>query len=69
MEISVRTASIKQRAWSSLHAVKLSTHCPQLDLIELALKGKQMGFDKVIGIIDEIVAIQEGADRYDNKNV
>merc|ERR1712113_952687 len=29
---------------------------PQLDLIELALNGKQKGFDKVIGMIDEMVA-------------
>merc|ERR1719311_1602760 len=39
---------------------------PALDLIELALQGKQMGFDKVIAMIDEMVANlhkeQEGDD-------
>merc|ERR1712045_845026 len=29
---------------------------PQLDLIALALKGKSQGFEKVIGMIDEMVA-------------
>ena len=57
MEISVRTASTKQHALSSLHAIKQSTHRPQLDLIELALHCKQMGFDQVIGMIDEMVAV------------
>merc|ERR1719327_1609867 len=39
---------------------------PGMDLIEMALQGKQMGFDKVIVMIDELVANlhkeQEGDD-------
>merc|ERR1712217_838266 len=31
---------------------------PQLDLIALALNGKQMGFEKVIAMIDELVVNQ-----------
>merc|ERR1712019_273934 len=57
MEIKVSTASMRQRALSSLHAIKQSAHRPQLDFIELALNGKQVGFDKVIGMIDEMVAV------------
>ena len=57
MEISVRTASTKQRALSSLHAIKQSTHRPQLDLIEFALHGKEICFGQVIGMIDEMVAV------------
>ena len=56
-ENSVRTASMKQRGLSSLQAIKQSTHSPQLDLIELDLHGQEMGFDKVIGMIDEMVAV------------
>merc|ERR1719482_1368714 len=29
---------------------------PQLDFIALAIQGKKIGFDKVIGMIDEMVA-------------
>ena len=38
MEIKVSPASTTQCALSSLHAIKQSTHRPQLDLIELALQ-------------------------------
>ena len=30
-----------------------AAHTPQLDLIELALHGKQKGLDKVVGMIDD----------------
>ena len=46
-----------KRALSAMHAVKRSTaHKPQLDLIELALHGKQKGFDKVILLTAQIAA-------------
>merc|ERR1719277_3001721 len=58
MEIKVTRASVAERALSALHTAKTPsvTHRPQIDLIELALHGKQKGFDKVIGMIDEMVA-------------
>ena len=43
MKNKVSPASMTQRALSSSHATKQSTHRPQLDLIELALHGKEMG--------------------------
>ena len=47
-----------ERALSALHTVQthVVAHMPQFDLIELALHGKQKGFDKVIGMIDEMSA-------------
>merc|ERR1712203_1253308 len=44
------TGALQQRRQSTLGRQ------PQLDLIALALNGKQMGFDKVISMIDELVA-------------
>ena len=57
MEIKVTRASMVKRALSAMHAVKRNAaHKPQLDLIELALHGKQKGFDKVILLTAQIAA-------------
>ena len=54
MEITVTKASVMQCTLATLHAVKRNAaHTPQLDLIELALHGKQKGLDKVVGMIDD----------------
>merc|ERR1740129_1959172 len=50
--------SVRQRALAVITEaakVRLPSQ-PQLDLIALALRGKSQGFEKVIGMIDEMVA-------------
>merc|ERR1719188_1269289 len=48
--LSVIRAAVQQQQVSAL------PRRPELDLISLALNGKQQGFEKVIAMIDELVA-------------
>merc|ERR1719364_680664 len=56
---------MRERALSAIRSVPHSVH---LDFIALAIQGKKIGFEKVIGMIDEMVVTlkQEQADD-DNK--
>merc|ERR1719311_1515122 len=68
VQITESSASMRKRALAVLRGRtrEARQQRPALDLIELALQGKQMGFDKVIAMIDEMVANlhkeQEGDD-------
>jgi len=50
-----KALALVERARTSLKASKMSSQ-PQLDLLSLALRGKKAGFEKVIGMIDSMVA-------------
>jgi len=60
LQVAESSQSVRKRALLAVReASKHSRHLgvqPQLDLIALALKGKSQGFEKVIGMIDEMVA-------------
>jgi len=60
LQVMESAQSLRKRALSALREavnsrVQLGAQ-PQLDLIALALSGKSQGFEKVIGMIDEMVA-------------
>merc|ERR1719410_3241999 len=60
LQVTESAASVRNRALSTIRAAvnnraQLGAQ-PQLDLIALALQGKSQGFEKVIGMIDEMVA-------------
>merc|ERR1719183_2484146 len=55
MQIAESAATVKARALAVLRATPRRGHRVELDLIALALAGKQAGFEKVIGMIDEMV--------------
>jgi len=52
VQVSVNHAAQRERALSALQ----QTHRPNVDFIVLAIEGKQMGFEKVIKMIDDMVA-------------
>jgi len=52
MQMNVATVSSRARALSAIRAA----HSPKLDFIALAIQGKKIGFEKVIKMIDEMVA-------------
>merc|ERR1719158_2060377 len=52
MQLSVSSASARARALAEIRKVRR----PNLDFIALAIQGKKIGFGKVIGMIDEMVA-------------
>jgi len=60
LQVKESAQSLRKRALSAIReAVNSRAHLgaqPQLDLIALVLSGKSRGFEKVIGMIDEMVA-------------
>jgi len=58
LQVTESEQSVRKRALLAItEASRLGSQSqPQLDLIALALKGKSQGFEKVIGMIDEMVA-------------
>merc|ERR1719461_2178214 len=65
MQIQVRESVARSRALEALRNAQLLARRgsgrilparPELDLVALAIRGKKIGFEKVIGLIDEMVA-------------
>jgi len=65
MQIQVKESAARARALSAIKRAQLLSKTgeknslpsrPELDLIALAIRGKKIGFGKVIGLIDEMVA-------------
>merc|ERR1719487_2359989 len=58
VQIQVTADSLRARALSIVQKAQQSSWAgrPQLDLIALTLRGKKIGFEKVIAMIDEMVA-------------
>jgi septal ring factor EnvC (AmiA/AmiB activator) len=58
VQISTQKASIRDKALALVQAAQTkSPHNPNLDFIALALKGKKIGFEKVLKMIDEMTAL------------
>jgi septal ring factor EnvC (AmiA/AmiB activator) len=53
MQLKVSSSSVRARALAVIRGSPRSIH---LDFIALAIQGKKIGFEKVIGMIDEMVA-------------
>merc|ERR1712217_806676 len=58
VQMQVNAREMKARALAAINSARRGPlgHQPKLDLIELALNGKKMGFEKVITMIDELAA-------------
>jgi len=63
LQLQVKASDARQRALSSVQDARLLANNaktlparPELDLVALAIRGKKVGFEKVIGLIDEMVA-------------
>merc|ERR1719281_2106258 len=64
VQLRVSSASLRTRALDALRIAK-GHHSPSLDFIELALRGKKVGFEKVMTMIDDMLAVlkkDQGAD-------
>jgi len=55
IQLEVSASSEKARALEMIRAAAEKSKRPGLDLIALALKGKKVGFDKIVKMIDEMV--------------
>jgi len=69
LQVKVNTAMVRQKALAILsNAMGASTaRSPQLDFISLALHGKKIGFEKVLKMIDEMVATLQKEGKDDEK--
>jgi len=56
LQTKVTSREVKRQALKFLSAAK-GSHDARLDLISLALKGRKVNFDKVLSMIDEMVAL------------
>merc|ERR1712203_225038 len=56
LQVDVSTAQMKQRALSMINQLRHHHKSPQLDFIALSLRGRKIGFEKVIKMIDDLVA-------------
>jgi len=54
IQMQVTSKALKHQALKVLKRSK--KHDPRLDLIQMALHGKQMGFDKIVAMIDGLIA-------------
>jgi len=54
MQVKVSSASTRALALAAIRKVKVTS--PQLDFIALAIQGKKIGFEKVLKMIDEMLA-------------
>merc|ERR1719409_1430834 len=58
LQLQVSTKELRQRALTALSAGRsMGRRDARLDLLEMALRGKQMGFEKVVKLIDDMLAI------------
>jgi len=56
VQVDVTTQAVRSRAIALIQAARgQSTRRPQLDFISLALRGKKIGFDKVLKMIDDLI--------------
>jgi len=53
VQVQVTSEAVRHRVVAALKAG--NKHDPRLDLIEMAMKGKKMGFEKIIKMIDDLV--------------
>merc|ERR1719281_1008055 len=56
VQIQETTATTRARALALIQEARRGAKRPELDLIALTLRGKKIGFEKVIALIDEMVA-------------
>merc|ERR1719181_587850 len=56
VQVDITTQAVRSRAISLIQAARgNSDRRPQLDFISLALRGKKIGFDKVLKMIDDLI--------------
>jgi len=63
LQVTVSTMAVRARALAAIRGAKRSVH---LDFIALAIQGRKIGFEKVIGMIDEMAATLKKEQNDDN---
>merc|ERR1719473_560640 len=55
LQVEVTTGQMRARALSMINALRRTTHRPEIDFIALSLRGKKIGFEKVLKMIDDMI--------------
>jgi len=63
LQVQVSSKMLRERALAALRSTP--RHDNRLDLLVLALRGKKVGLDKIIGMIDDLIAVL-GKDQVDD---
>lgn len=66
IELKVSTKVLRSSALGIIKGVHRGAHAPGFDFIALALRGKKLGFKKVSGMIDDLVAELKQEQQHDN---
>jgi len=66
VQVQVSSSSVRARALAAVHEAQKSAKSPKLDLIAVALHGKAMGFEKVLVMIDDMVALLQEEQKSDD---
>jgi len=56
LQVRVNAQILRQRAIEAIHTAMENSRSPHLDFITLALRGKKIGFEKIIKMIDDLVS-------------
>merc|ERR1719331_2662238 len=56
LQVAVSASQMKSEALNMINALRRHRRSPQLDFIALSLRGKKIGFEKVLKMIDDLVA-------------
>lgn len=71
IQMKVTVSQMRQQALKALHGHKRNSHRrtadPRMDFLALMLRGKKVSFDKVIGMIDNMVKILKQEQKDDDK--
>merc|ERR1719316_849564 len=56
LQVEVTAGQMRARALSMINALRRTSSRPEIDFIALSLRGKKIGFEKVLKMIDDLVA-------------
>merc|ERR1719316_193021 len=56
LQVEVTAGQMRARALSMINALRRTSQRPEIDFIALSLSGKKIGFEKVLKMIDDMVA-------------
>jgi len=55
LQVEVTTGQLRARALSMITALRRDSHRPEIDFIAMSLRGKKIGFEKVLKMIDDMI--------------
>lgn len=67
MQVQITAATLRKRALMELNHPKAPRRHPKIDLIQMALSSKKIGFDKILKMVDEMISVLREEQRVDDR--